>query len=47
LGEKVTVVFPNGQPERGYLFAASSLVGGLMILGGGLLCLYIGLGGKL
>lgn len=47
LGEKITVVFPDGQPERAYLFAASSLAGGLMILGGGLLCLYIGLGGRL
>ena len=47
MGEKVTVVFPTGQPQQAYLFAASSLAGGLGILSAGLLCLYIGLGGRL
>jgi hypothetical protein len=47
MGEKVTVVFPTGQPQQAYLFAASSLAGGLGIMAAGLLCLYIGLGGRL
>lgn len=46
-GEKVTVVFPKGQPEQAVLFAAATLAGGLGLFGAGLLCLYIGLGGRL
>lgn len=47
MGEAVTVVFPQGQPGQAYLFAASSLAGGMMILGFGLWCLYLGLAGRL
>lgn len=47
LGEKVTVVFPADRPEQSYLFAASTITGGLLFMGFGLLCVYIGVGGKL
>jgi len=46
LGEKVTVVFPTGQPEQSYLFAASTIGGGLLFMGFGLWCFYLGVGGK-
>ncbi len=47
LGEKVTVVFAPGKPQASYLFEPATLAGGAMFLGFGVLCLYIGLGGKL
>ncbi|MFM2318412.1 MAG: hypothetical protein RLZZ215_1033 [Pseudomonadota bacterium] len=47
LGEKVTVVFPAAHSEQSYLFAASTIMGGLLFMGFGLLCVYIGVGGKL
>lgn len=47
LGEKVTVVFPSTDPEQSYLFATSTITGGLLFIGFGLLCLYMGVGGKL
>jgi hypothetical protein len=34
-------------PQDAYLLSASSLAGGLGLLFAGLLCLYIGLGGRL
>lgn len=47
LGEKVTVVFPAGQPQRAYLFEAGALAGGLLFFCFGLFCSYVGLGGRL
>lgn len=47
LGEKVTVVFPTAHPEQPSLFATSVIVGGILFMGFGLLCIYIGVGGKL
>lgn len=47
LGEKVTVVFPVGRPEEARMFEPGTLAGGAMMLGFGLLCGYIGLGGRL
>jgi hypothetical protein len=47
LGEKVTVVFPAGQPRHAQLFEAGALAGGVLFFGFGLLCGYIGLGGRL
>ncbi|MCA1977611.1 MAG: hypothetical protein LDL19_00085 [Thiobacillus sp.] len=46
LGEKVTVVFPQGHPKDAYLFELGTLAGGTLFFGFGLLCLYIGAGGK-
>lgn len=47
LGEKVTVVFPTAHPERPYLLAMSTLTGGLLFMGFGAFCVYLGVGGKL
>lgn len=46
-GEKVSVVFPTGRPRDACLFEPGTLAGGTMFFGFGLLCLYIGAGGKL
>lgn len=47
LGEKVTVVFPTAYPEQSYLFAKSVIAGGILLMGFGLFCVYIGVGGRL
>jgi hypothetical protein len=47
LGETVTVVFAEDEPGASYLFEAGTLAGGTLIFGFGLLCAFIGLGGKL
>ncbi len=47
LGEKVTVVFAQDEPSQSWLFEAGTLAGGTLIFGFGLLCAFIGLGGKL